>query len=101
LRSAVEVEEKRASLSAVYAIIAAIVMPFFMFVMPRILASLHPQPVLNIEGKTQMNGTMLALLLASFAGFAGLSVWVWSMQVRLQRLVMTIPNSLEGGKQGV
>ena len=101
LRSAVEVEEKRAALSAVYAIIAAIVMPFFMFVMPRILASLHPQPVLNVEGKTQMNGTMLVLLLASFAGFTALSVWVWNLQVRLQRLVMNFPAPIEGGKQSV
>jgi len=101
LRSAVEIEEKRAALSAVYAIIAAIVMPFFMFVMPRILASLHPQPVLNMQGKTEMNGTMLGLLLASFAGFAALSVWVWSLQVRIQRLAMTIPGGLEGGKEGV
>jgi heme exporter protein C len=101
LRSAVEIEEKRAALSAVYAIIAAIVMPFFMFVMPRILASLHPQPVLNVEGKTQMNGTMLLLLLASFAGFTALSVWVWNLQVRIQRIAMSIPNSPEGGSQSV
>jgi heme exporter protein C len=100
LRSAVEIEEKRAALSAVYAIIAAIVMPFFMFVMPRILASLHPQPVLNVEGKTQMNSTMLILLLASFAGFTGLSVWIWNLQVRIQRLGMNIPTTLEGEKQG-
>jgi heme exporter protein C len=88
LRSAVEVEEKRASLSAVYTIIAAVVMPFFMFVIPRILASLHPQPVLNVEGKTQMNTTMLVLLMASFSGFTAFSVWMWNTHVRVQRLGM-------------
>jgi heme exporter protein C len=97
LRSAVEIEEKRATLSAVYAVIAAIVMPFFMFVMPRILASLHPQPVLNMEGKTEMNSTMLLLLLASFTGFAALSVWIWSIQVRLQRLALRVSTYVEGG----
>jgi heme exporter protein C len=86
LRSAVEIEEKRASLSAVYTVIAAVIMPFFMFVVPRILASLHPQPVLNIEGKTQMNSTMLILLLASFAGLTALSAWMWNAHVRIDRL---------------
>ncbi|MDH4068995.1 MAG: cytochrome c biogenesis protein CcsA [Ignavibacteria bacterium] len=95
LRSAIDVEEKRATLSAAYAIIAAVVMPFFMFVMPRILASLHPQPVLNVQGKTEMNATMLVLLISSFAGFTGLASWMWNLEVRIQRIVM---NSLSGLK---
>jgi len=100
LRSAVDVEEKRAALSAAYVIIAAVVMPFFMFVMPRILASLHPQPVLNAQGKTEMNTTMLLLLLASFAGFTGLSVWMWNLQVRVQRLVQNHLTAFEGRTHG-
>jgi len=87
LRSAVENEEKRASLSAVYAILAGVTMPFFMFVMPRILASLHPEPLLNTEGKVHMNGAMLAVFLSSLAGFTGLYYWMWSLQVRSQKLL--------------
>jgi heme exporter protein C len=86
LRSAVEGEEKRATLSAVYAIIAAITMPFFMFIMPRILASLHPEPILNVQGKVHMNTTMLLVFLASLAGFTGLYYWMWNLHVRMQRL---------------
>src|SRR5512141_1449907 len=37
LRSAVEVEEKRATLAAVYSVIAAVTVPFFTFIMPRIM----------------------------------------------------------------
>lgn len=96
LRSAIDVEEKRATLSAAYAIIAAAVMPFFMFVMPRILASLHPQPVLNAQGKTEMNATMLILLISSFAGFTGLSVWIWNLEVRIQKIVMSSLPGLQG-----
>ena len=101
LRSAIDVEEKRATLSAAYAIIAAVVMPFFMFVMPRILASLHPQPVLNVEGKTQMNPTMLILLLGSFGGFTALSIWIWRLQVRIQKMVMARVPGLQGGSNRV
>jgi heme exporter protein C len=86
LRSAVEGEEKRATLSAVYAIIAAITMPFFMFIMPRILASLHPEPILNVQGKVHMNSMMLVVFLASLAGFTGLYYWMWNLHVRMQRL---------------
>jgi heme exporter protein C len=86
LRSAVEGEEKRATLSAVYAIIAAVTMPFFMFIMPRILASLHPEPILNVQGKVHMNTTMLLVFLASLAGFTGLYFWMWNLHVRAQRL---------------
>jgi len=86
LRSAVEVEEKRASLAAVYAIIAGITMPFFMFIMPRIIASLHPEPILNAQGKIHMNAMMLAVFLASLAGFTALYYWMWSMHVRAELL---------------
>jgi heme exporter protein C len=90
LRSAVEVEEKRATLAAVYSVIAGVVMPFFMFVIPRVLESLHPEPLLNLEGsagsipvpKLQMNTTMLAVFLASLAGFTGVYYWMWTLRVR-------------------
>jgi heme exporter protein C len=100
LRSAIDVEEKRAALSAVYTIIAAAVMPFFMFVVPRILESLHPQPVLNTAGKTEMNSTMLILLLTSFVGFTGLSLWIWNLQVRIYRLEVEREPSYSGDRHG-
>jgi heme exporter protein C len=84
LRSSIEVEEKRAALAAVYSIIAAVTMPFFMFIMPRILASLHPEPILNVQGKIQMNTTMLLVFLSSLAGFTGLYYWMWNLHVRAQ-----------------
>lgn len=93
LRSAVDVEEKRATLAAAYAIIAAVTMPFFMFVMPRILASLHPEPLLNTQGKVHMNSTMLTVFLASLAGFTGLYFWMWQLHVRIRRLEEHRPQS--------
>ena len=86
LRSAVEIEEKRAALSAVYSIIGAVTMPFFMFIMPRILASLHPEPILNVQGKVHMNPTMLIIFLASLAGFTGVFFWMWNLHVRATRV---------------
>ncbi|HEX2983392.1 MAG TPA: cytochrome c biogenesis protein, partial [Ignavibacteriales bacterium] len=42
LRSAIEAEDKRAALSSVYLIIAFLTVPFFIFIMPRIMVGLHP-----------------------------------------------------------
>ena len=64
LRSALDTDEKRATLSAVYSIIAGVTVPFFIFIMPRIVASLHPEPIVNAEGKVHMNGSMLTVFLA-------------------------------------
>ncbi len=86
LRSSIQEDEKRATLAAVYAIIAGVTMPFLMFVMPRIIASLHPDPIINTQGKVSMNGTMLTVFLSSLAGFTGLYFWMYSLKVRLARL---------------
>lgn len=42
LRSAIENEEKRAKLSAVYSIISFITVPFLIFIVPRLSSGLHP-----------------------------------------------------------
>ncbi len=86
LRSAVEGEDKRATLSSVYAILAGITVPFFIFIVPRIVASLHPEPIVNAEGKVHMNGTMLTVFLASLVGFTVLFVWMLRLRIRLARL---------------
>lgn len=86
LRSAVEVEEKRATLSAAYAIIAGATVPFFIFIMPRITASLHPDPIVNNRGKVDMNGSMLTVFMSSLAGFTALYFWLLELRVRIGRL---------------
>jgi len=88
LRSALDSEEKRATLSAVYAVIAGVTVPFFIFIMPRIVASLHPEPIVNAQGKVHMNGSMLTVFLSSLAGFTALYFWMLSLSVRTGRLAL-------------
>jgi heme exporter protein C len=83
LRSAIEQEEKRATLSAVYAIIAFITVPFFIFIMPRIMSGLHPGsaddtnagPVVNFK----MNSNMQLIFYLSLTGFTILYFWMWRL----------------------
>jgi len=86
LRSAVEGEEKRATLSAVYAIIAGITVPFFIFIMPRIIQGLHPNEAIVSKGKISMNPTMLVIFLCSLAGFTALYFWMLNLKVRAEQL---------------
>ncbi|MFI5253397.1 MAG: cytochrome c biogenesis protein [Bacteroidota bacterium] len=96
LRSSLDVDEKRATLSAVYSILAGVTVPFFIFIMPRILQSLHPDPIINNRGKIDMNHTMLIIFLSSLAGFTALYFWMWTLKFRLERLLFK--RSLEQGE---
>ncbi len=87
LRSSIESEEKRATLSAVYSMIAFITVPFFIFIMPRIMTGLHPgsiptnpneeqvSPVINFK----MNGNMQLIFFLSLIGFTILYFWMWQV----------------------
>lgn len=83
LRSSIESEEKRATLSSVYSIIAFVTVPFFIFVMPRIMPGLHPGsaddtnagPIVNFK----MNSNMLLIFFLSLIGFTILYFWMWQI----------------------
>lgn len=91
LRSAVEGEEKRATLSSVYSIIAAVTVPFFIFIMPRIMTGLHPGakgdpdgagPVIEFKMSPNMRFTFFASLIA----FTILFYWMFTLRVRAGKL---------------
>ncbi len=87
LRSSIESEDKRATLSAVYAIIAFVTVPFFIFIMPRIMVGLHPgsipvnpneqqvSPVIDFK----MNANMQLIFFLSLIGFTILYFWMWNI----------------------
>ncbi len=82
LRSAVEGEERRARLSAVYSAAAFVAVPFLMFVVPRIYFTLHPDPI----GKGEMDPRIRIVFYAMLVGFTGLFFWLLSLRVRFSRL---------------
>jgi heme exporter protein C len=93
LRSAVEVEEKRAALSAVYSIIAFVTVPFFIFIMPRMMSGLHPGSADDPQSpgggpvvKMQMDPQMRIIFFASLIGFTALFFWILNVKIRAARL---------------
>lgn len=91
LRSAVDDEEKRATLSSVYSIIAGVTVPFFIFVMPRIMSGLHPGSLGDEAGKgpvleMKMAPNMRVIFFASLIGFTLLYFWMYSLRIKAARI---------------
>ncbi len=63
--------------------------PFLVFVAPRVTASLHPQTVINPQGKILMATPTRAVFFGALAGFSGLFLWILSLEARATRLART------------
>ena len=87
LRSAIEAEDRRANLSAVYSILAFITVPFLVFVVPRVFQSLHPtDTIVNSQIKFQMPPLLLFIFLGSLLGFSLFFFWIYNLEVKLNIL---------------
>lgn len=84
LRSAVETKERKASLSAVYSILAFLTVPFLVFVIPRVYQSLHPAAsVIDSELRFQLPLPYLLVFLSSILGFTLIFIWIYKMEIDL------------------
>jgi len=86
LRGSIEGEEKRARLSAIYSVAAFVAVPFLIFVVPRMYATLHPDPIINARGRVEMDPMIRWCFLSMLGGFTALYVWLQSLRVRVTRL---------------
>ena len=86
LRQAIADDDARGRLSAAYAVLGLAVSPFLYFVLPRLGFSLHPEPVINSQGKMEVEAKMLTVLLSSSAGFTVLFYRLLSLRCRVAAL---------------
>lgn len=101
LRSAIENEDKRARLSAVYSIFAFLTVPFFIFIMPRIMTGLHPGsanddnagPIVDFK----MNMNMRVVFFVSLAAFTILYYWMWKIACKSIIIKEKLSNKLIRG----
>lgn len=90
LRSAVEQEDRKARLAAVYSLLAFVTVPFFVFVVPRIYFSLHPDPVINAQGKIHLEVRQRVVFFSSLIFHTVLYLWIFQLrktQVKLQMIL--------------
>jgi heme exporter protein C len=90
LRSAIEQEDRKAVLSSVYSIFAFITVPFFVFIVPRIYSSLHPDPLVNANAKINMDGKMLTTFLSSLFGFTVLYIWILKRKIDVVKIKLAL-----------
>lgn len=85
LRSAVADPEKRRVFAGVYSILAFVTVPFLVFVVPRITASLHPENTMN-PANPGMDPKTLTVFLGSLFAYTGLFVWMLRLKMRILRI---------------
>ncbi len=90
LYSALKDNPNRKMISAVYLIIAMITMPFFVFIIPRIYPSLHPDTLINAERKIHLEGTMKMTLFASISAFTIFWFYIQSLINRISSLELAV-----------
>lgn len=86
LRSAIDDPERRARLSAIYSMVAFVAVPFLIFVVPRIYATLHPSPIIQPGEGEGMGPRVRTVFLAMLVGFTALFGWMLSIRVRVAAL---------------
>lgn len=87
LRSAIENEEQRARLSAVYSIIAFVTVPFLVFIVPRVIDTLHPQnPVFETEADKKMTPSIRVVFFASILAFSMIYIWILNLKISLEKI---------------
>ena len=83
LRAAMPEPNRRARVSAVYALFSFLTVPFLVFVIPRLFFSLHPSPVINGSGSIAMEPVMFMTLMVGLLDAT--LVYVWLVQKRISR----------------
>ena len=88
LRGALPDQQRRAALSAVYSIFAFVTVPFLVFVLPRMIPSLHPaDSVVDSNMKFTMGPMVRGIFFSSLALFTVLYLWMLNLSSRVSRLV--------------
>ncbi len=85
LRSAVPDPDKKRVFAGVYSILAFVTVPFLVFVVPRITASLHPEDTMN-PASPGMDPKTLKVFLGSLFAYTALFVWMLRLRIRVLRL---------------
>jgi len=82
LRSAVPDPERKRVFAGVYSILAFATVPFLVFVVPRITASLHPEDTMN-PARPGLDPKTLMVFLGSLLAYTGLFVWMLRLRIRI------------------
>ena len=87
LRSAITNQRDKIRISAVYSIMAFITVPFFIFIIPRLYDSLHPNPIINESREINMNRQLQTVFFASLFGFSIFFGYLLKLKIKIGLLM--------------
>jgi len=90
LYSALSDNENRGKISSVYLILAMIIMPVFVFIIPRVYDSLHPDTLINADKKMHLDSAMQITLFVSIAAFTLLYFYICNIMNRISMIKIKI-----------
>jgi heme exporter protein C len=91
LRNALEEEQKRGKISAIYNVFAFPVMIVLMYILPKTTDSLHPGSGGNSGfGQFDMDGAMKIVLYPAAVGWILMGLWLTQIKYRIRKLQMRI-----------
>lgn len=91
LRNSINEDQKRARLAAVYNIFAFTMMLVFIWVVPRMVDSLHPGNGGNPAfSNYDLDSTLRMVFYPAVLGWMGLSIWILNLRIRIQKINETI-----------
>lgn len=95
LRNALEEEQKRAKISAIYNIFAFPIMIVLIYILPKLTDSLHPGSGGNgTFGDLDMNNNMRPIFYSAVIGWTLIGVWIATLRYRL-RLIENKKNQID------
>ncbi len=83
LHSALKDNESKGRICCSYLIFAMITVPLFIFIIPRMYPSLHPDPIINPERKLKLNAQMRTVLMISLFSFTLLYFYLLNLMNRI------------------
>lgn len=86
LYSALKDNVNKTRISSVYLIIAMITMPFFVFIIPRVYPSLHPDTIINADRQIHLDAAMKLTLFTSIGVFTILYGYIFNLMNRISFL---------------
>jgi len=83
LQSALAGNPSRGRIGSVYLIVAMTTLPFFMFLAPRVMQSLHPDTIININRTIYMDDRMRLTLMTALVSFTILYGYILNLLDRM------------------
>jgi len=90
LYSALKDNVNRTRISSVYLIIAMVTMPFFVFIIPRVYPSLHPDTIINADKKIHLEASMKLTLFISITVFTIFYGYIYSLMNRISSIELRL-----------